>query len=440
MPSLPSYRGVGKRSLIASVKQAAAFLKKLNLGPDTNRTIDRLLGQNTIDKLESARSDLSLIVAVRDTDIRSTLTEFAKVIRLHALADEPDAKGNTEALDLYERLMSWSAFFPSREKRPPSPMDEEIRTHLLSTMAHLLGPEDEDPNSAAQQGLSMYMQGIKEEEELLKEKEGHDNGGGSETARWLTEAIPLVAELGRLGGSEAEIQEILRGNKLGASLMPLAFEVMLGLDMLEKDLGLEPPITKYKVVFDRVGTKADEIRDQIVDAGDVVLDLMSPFFFNDEIEKDIDVDVENDGDAFSISVYTTREGAQHLANNLPANMRVTNSKGQKNHAPAEPSPAAADAGFLDGGQRRCSIRDLKISPVFRKSSMSVGLETNCSTPSLPARSRSRSAVDDVRIAKGTPDSAGFFFIASTMSKPSYSGRFRSMMIRSGRCPAEQPDR
>ncbi|MGI0134758.1 MAG: hypothetical protein ACREBW_07370 [Candidatus Micrarchaeaceae archaeon] len=264
------------------------------------------------------------------------------MIRLHALADQPDAKGNSEALDVYEKLMSWSAFFPSQEKRPASPMNEEIRTHLILTMAHLLGPEDEYPDSAAQQGLSMFMQGIKEEENLLKEKEGKGNSGGSETAKWLTEAIPTVAFLSRLGGCEAEIREVLRGNSLGASLMPLAFEVMLGLDMLEKDLGIEAPITRYKVVFDRVGDKADEIRDQIVDAGDTVLDAMSSFFFSDEIEKDISVDIENDGDAFSISVYTTKEGAQHLANSLPANMRVINSKGQRiarqQQPPSRPAP------------------------------------------------------------------------------------------------------
>ena len=71
-------------------------------------------------------------------------------------------------------------------------MDEEIRTHLISAMAHLLGPEDEEPDSAAQTGLRMYMQGIEEQEELLKEKEGTDKAEHSQTARWLREAIPMV--------------------------------------------------------------------------------------------------------------------------------------------------------------------------------------------------------------------------------------------------------
>jgi hypothetical protein len=347
---MPSYRGVGKRELIASIRLANAFLKKLDLGPDTNRSLDSLLGQSSIDKLESARSDLALITAVKDTDLRSTLTRFLKVIRLHALADPPDAKGHCEAMDVYERLMSWSAFMPSQEKHPPSPMDEEINTHLVATMARLLDPEDQEPDSDAQLRLKLFMLGVKDQEALLKEKEkkkgenkeSPDNGGASETEKWLTDAIPLIASLGQLGNCEAEIGEILRGNKLGALIMPLAFEVMLDLDLREDVLGVDTPITRYKVVFDRTGSTADEIKDGIVAAGDTVIDLMTPFFFSDEIEKDIHVAIENDGAAFSISIYTTRTGAQHLANSLPDSMRVFNSLGQRiprqQQRPSPPAP------------------------------------------------------------------------------------------------------
>ncbi|HTK84305.1 MAG TPA: hypothetical protein VL625_04395 [Patescibacteria group bacterium] len=302
---MPSYRGVDKKDIVDSVRQAAAYLKRLNLGPVTNQTIDRMLGAARIDTIDRARTDSELRHAIKSTNVSSAMMMFMKVLRFHALTDAPaPGRGESEALKIYRKLHLWGAF-PPGNNAVTSMMEPEFREHLMPRSLKILAALDDKAEAAALTRLEAFVSGLRGAE--------IDHGEKGERARWLIDSVPLIINLTKIGGMDNEITSILDANPKASPAVPDALEVMLDLNTREETLGVEPAIRPYRIAIGKLPEDDDERETVIIQMLRRIQDVMQSHLNRDEMLYNAATETNRSTGEVYVVILATRSAARYLA-------------------------------------------------------------------------------------------------------------------------------
>ncbi len=302
---MPSYRGVDKKDIVDSVRQAVAYLKRHNVGPVTNQTVDRMLGALRIDALDRARTDAELRQAIKRENIPAALMMFVKVLRFHALTDAPGPGGREpEALKVYRKLHSWGAF-PPGDDAVTSMMEPEFRAHLMPRSLAILAGMDDEAEKIAQARLEAFVSGLRSAE--------IDHGEKGERARWLIDSVPLIINLTKIGGMEEEIRSILDANPKASPAVPDALDVMLNFKAREEALGVEPAIKPYRIAIGRLPEDDDERETVIIQTLRQIQNVMQNHLNRDEMLYNAATETNRSTGEVSIVILATRSAANYLA-------------------------------------------------------------------------------------------------------------------------------
>lgn len=326
---MPSYRGVDKKDIVDSVRRAVTYLKSLNLGPVTAKTIERVLSPSRIDMIDRARTDADLRKVIADTNIVTALIMFMKVLRFHALTDPPGPAGReSEALGIYRKLHSWGAF-PAGENAVTSLMEPEFRAHLMPRSLGILAAMDDEADAAAQKRLEAFVSGLRGAE--------IDHGEKGERARWLIDSVPLIINLTKIGGMEEEIRDVLDANPKASYVVPDALEVMLNLNAREEALGVEPAIRPYRLALGKLPDDEDERETLITQTLRRVQAIMQNHLNRDEMLYNALTDTNLQTGEVYVVLFATRNAAQYLADRISSDYPVLDQKGRQ-IVPNSPPP------------------------------------------------------------------------------------------------------
>lgn len=329
---MPTYRGIDKRDIVDSVRRATAYLKRLNLGPATARTIERVLSSVRIDAVDRARTDSELQRAIKDNNLSASLTMFLKVLRFHALTDPPGIGGRApEALDIYRKLHAWGAF-PPGDLPVTSIMEPEFRAHLMPAALKILGDLDGPDEAAAQKRLEDFVAGVREAE--------REHGDKGDRSRWLVDSVPLIINLSRIGGMENEIRDVLDANPKAASMVPDALDVMLDLDARERTLGVEPAIKPYRLAVGKAPEDEDEREALITQTLERVQKIMQNHLNRGEMLHSAATDQNLQTGDLYVVVFATKNAAQYLAVRVSGEYPVFDQKGNRIPPSSPPHPGS----------------------------------------------------------------------------------------------------
>lgn len=125
---MPGYRGIDKEALILSLQAGEAFLRGLNLGPATERLLDKRFTKGFYADLAAATDDASLTRAMLQIQRDPPFVQNMLVFYYHAILDT-DGIGKK----VYDGLNAWGAFFGTMT----GPMSADALQSIAERKTHI---------------------------------------------------------------------------------------------------------------------------------------------------------------------------------------------------------------------------------------------------------------------------------------------------------------
>lgn len=312
------YRGIGKAEVLSTLQAAEAFLRHLNIGPETAKVLDEWLARDPYGKIAAAQDRVELAQVMSETGSASVLMRLNDVFLFHALVDTDGL-----ARKLYEDLSGWGAFsgMTTMEYRRT---DEEKDSHLIVEYAKRLIKMDANQVAAS---LKETLMGFAER-------------NGAERYHGLIENM-MELIVSTYEGNEAAVRDaFLQGDLHFRHVMKAAFSQASGLAEREDELNIPAVFDRFGIVSEAGAIDPMKMRDNPVFRE--MSAALEPFYKTSEVQMTgFGIITFDEPRKVGIVFTATRPAALAVAQRLPQ-LEVIDSRGEP-LSPASPAAGARPA-------------------------------------------------------------------------------------------------
>ena len=322
---MTEFRGVQKEKLIDSFTRAQNFLRSQNLGEATAEALQRIDAADAVTKLANAKDDKDLALQLKRTGVLPLLSHFGDVFEAHAACEAAAGQEGHEMQDLYQDLMSWSAFFDETAPLEPR-LDKEAGAHVIMRVtSHIAGA---DASTLSEEKLDTAVEALKEKDPDLSE--------------WLEQAVPIYRLFGETGDA-ASVNDMMQATtKVQDGSVQ---DTLVRISGLKSEQALAPlrAMQPYKVTIsnataDGKTRSGDEWIQHLLEVRKAVLKAMVPYYETGQFGKIDMLPTSRERDKFNISFYATAPAARVAAAKLqPFSCTLLDEKGVAVEPAAPPS-------------------------------------------------------------------------------------------------------
>lgn len=313
----PDYRGIARGEIIESLKDAAAFIETLNIGPEVGQIVAALKDEGLYSKIAAASSRETLSAAMNETGATHLLLPLSEIFVYHAATDETGA-----AADLHQKLSSWGGFNGAM-LTSYGRIDEEMDRYLIQQFSEHAARED-----VAGYGLPNLIEFTKQRVQ-----------GQPTFADDLSEIFPYIAAAIRSGDEDRadNVTELFDELDLrGRYLMKESLRAMGGLDKQMYDARAEGPFDRYGIVLNEGRDYDDVPESEKEDLYNRMGAALRPFYSTDEVQMTaIGAITMEEDPALGLVFVGTKPAAEAVAAAMP-DQKVINSAGDQVIAPQQP--------------------------------------------------------------------------------------------------------
>ena len=304
-----NYRGVAKDDVIRSLRNGAAFLRRLNMGQETATIADKWLANSSYDAIAEAEDNAALAGKMNETGAAWAFLRLGRIFQHHAAMNTGGA-----GREIYDDLNEWGAFSGAMTLDYRS-VDLEEDIHLILQYAWILAQEDPGLSVRAQRRMDEVL------DEFRRNNDPAQYG-------WIDRDIVDIVEAVDNADPLMATQDILHHDLHWRHVVRTALFHASGLD--DKIAGLES-----KTAFDCYGIWVENLPRQFAEMK-IVLDplmekaqeILEPFYGSDEVQMSGYGSITEDREKLGIMFHITHRAARALANAMP-DAHIINYKGER---------------------------------------------------------------------------------------------------------------
>ncbi len=297
----PSYRGVPKEHVIASLARAASLLHHSQLGPATENALAQWRQAGALEAIAGASNDVSLAQSMRSGGY--LVRRFEPVFR-HWAAE------HSWAGELYRDLAAWGAW-NGVELSGDRPVDQEMGAHLLGAYLRRASPTVAAVNRTSPD---------------------------PKDRAWLLRVVPLALQSASVG-QEAVWRFFGLLNFRARSLLLRAARNMSGTKAVEDSIIAPSPIERFGIAVADTPQAFGRRRSELDALYERAERPLAPFFERDEVLQAGSGYIDDDRRSLGFVFSGTRRAAEALAAALP-DVFVIDARGTR-VMPARRGPSSA---------------------------------------------------------------------------------------------------